>query len=150
MPPNSIRLMAARLSAQTSTCHSVQTATARTTFSRLQWADPPPTPPIFPTTCGKCHENLDITAKYDILIDHPIQIYARSVHGKASRGGVYLAATCNDCHSTGGTAHKILSPGSPESSINHFNIPKPPAASCHKGVENDYREGIHGQLGGAR
>jgi cytochrome b subunit of formate dehydrogenase len=98
-----------------------------------------------PSTCGRCHEDLDLTAKYDILIDHPIQIYARSVHGKASRGGVYVAATCNDCHSTGGTAHRILSPGSQDSSINHFNIPRT-CGSCHKGVENDYREGIHGQL----
>jgi cytochrome b subunit of formate dehydrogenase len=102
-------------------------------------------PTNLPTTCGKCHENLDITTKYDILIDHPIQIYARSVHGKASRGGVYVAATCNDCHSSGGTAHKILAPGSPESSINHFNIPST-CGRCHKGIEQDYLEGIHGQL----
>jgi thiosulfate reductase cytochrome b subunit len=102
-------------------------------------------PTNLPETCGKCHENLDITTKYDILIDHPIQIYLRSVHGQATKGGVYLAASCNDCHSTGGTAHKILSPGSPESSINHFNIPET-CGQCHKGVESDYLEGIHGQL----
>ncbi|MBD3870910.1 MAG: hypothetical protein IFJ97_06070, partial [Acidobacteria bacterium] len=70
-------------------------------------------PTNLPETCGRCHENLDITTKYDILIDHPIQIYARSVHGKATRGGIYVAASCNDCHSSGGSAHKILSPGSP-------------------------------------
>jgi len=102
-------------------------------------------PTNLPATCGKCHENLDITTKYDILIDHPIQIYARSVHGQATRGGVYVAATCNDCHSTGGTAHRILGPGSQESSINHFNIPKT-CGQCHKGVESDFWEGIHGQL----
>jgi cytochrome b subunit of formate dehydrogenase len=102
-------------------------------------------PTNLPATCGRCHEDLDLTAKYDILIDHPIQIYARSIHSKATQGGIYVAATCNDCHSTGGTAHKILSPGSPESSINHFNIPET-CGRCHKGVENDYREGIHGQL----
>ncbi len=60
-------------------------------------------------------------------------------------GGIYVAATCNDCHSTGGTAHKILGPGSPESSINHFNIPFT-CGQCHKGVENDFWEGIHGKL----
>ncbi|MCG6947851.1 MAG: cytochrome b/b6 domain-containing protein [Acidobacteria bacterium] len=102
-------------------------------------------PTNLPQTCGTCHENLDITTKYDILIDHPIQIYARSVHGQATRGGVYVAASCNDCHSSGGTAHKILSPGSPDSSINHFNIPKT-CGQCHKGIESDYWEGIHGQL----
>ncbi len=102
-------------------------------------------PTNLPETCGKCHENLDITTKYDILIDHPIQIYARSVHGKATKGGVYVAASCNDCHSTGGSAHKIMSPGSQESSINHFNIPST-CGQCHKGIEADYWEGIHGQL----
>jgi cytochrome b subunit of formate dehydrogenase len=98
-----------------------------------------------PGTCGKCHEDLNITKKYDILIDKPIEIYESSVHGQASRGGVYVAATCNDCHSTGGTAHKILAPGHPESAINHFNIPKT-CGECHKGVENDFWEGIHGKL----
>ncbi len=102
-------------------------------------------PVNLPDTCGKCHENLDITKKYEILIDHPIAIYENSVHGKATKGGIYVAATCNDCHSAGGTAHKIFSPGYPESSINHFNIPQT-CGKCHKGVESDFMEGIHGQL----
>ena len=102
-------------------------------------------PVNLPNTCGKCHEDLDLTTKYDILIDHPIQIYQNSVHGKATKGGIYVAATCNDCHSSGDTAHKILSPGHPESSINHFNIPAT-CGQCHKGIESDFNEGIHGQL----
>ncbi|UCF39004.1 MAG: cytochrome b/b6 domain-containing protein [Acidobacteriota bacterium] len=102
-------------------------------------------PVNLPSTCGRCHEDLNLTKKHDILIDHPIQIYEDSVHGKATTGGVYVAATCNDCHSAGGTAHKILSPGYQESSINHFNIPKT-CGKCHKGIENDFWEGIHGQL----
>ena len=102
-------------------------------------------PTNLPATCGKCHENLDLTTKYDILIDHPVEIYETSVHGQASMGGIYVAATCNDCHSTGETAHKIYAPGNPVSSINHFNIPKT-CGKCHKGVEKDYWEGIHGQL----
>ncbi len=102
-------------------------------------------PVNLPQTCGHCHEDLNITRKYEILIDHPIQTYESSIHGKATKGGIYVAATCNDCHSTGGTSHKIYSPGNPESSINHFNIPKT-CGKCHKSVENDYWEGIHGQL----
>jgi len=102
-------------------------------------------PTKLPQTCGECHENLDLTTKYEILIDHPIEIYETSVHGQATRGGVYVAATCNDCHSTAGTAHRILSPGHPESPINHFNIPAT-CGQCHKGIENDFREGIHGKL----
>ncbi len=102
-------------------------------------------PVNLPQTCGTCHENLDLTTKYEILIDHPIEIYQTSVHGQATRGGIYVAASCNDCHSTGGTAHRILAPGFPDSSINHFNIPFT-CGKCHKGIENDFWEGIHGRL----
>ncbi len=102
-------------------------------------------PANLPQTCGQCHEDLNITTKYEILIDHPIEIYESSVHGKATKGGIYVAATCNDCHSSGGTAHKILSPGDQESSINHFNIPKT-CGKCHKSIEQDFWEGIHGKL----
>ena len=98
-----------------------------------------------PTTCGHCHSDLNLTAKYDILIDRPIELYDNSVHGQASKGGIYVAATCNDCHSTGGTAHKILSPGHQDSAINHFNIPKT-CGKCHNAIANDYWEGIHGKL----
>ncbi|NQU68466.1 MAG: cytochrome b/b6 domain-containing protein [Candidatus Marinimicrobia bacterium] len=102
-------------------------------------------PTNLPIVCGNCHENLDLILKHELLLDHPVEMYTNSVHGKASKGGIYMAATCNDCHSTSGTAHKIFSPGHPLSSINHFNIPKT-CGVCHKGVENDYWDGIHGKL----
>lgn len=102
-------------------------------------------PTNLPTTCGACHENLDLIKKHEMLLDHPIAMYSNSVHGKATTGGIYVAATCNDCHSSGGTSHKIYSPGHPESAINHFNIPKT-CGNCHKGIENDYWDGIHGKL----
>jgi cytochrome b subunit of formate dehydrogenase len=102
-------------------------------------------PVNLPRTCGECHEDLNLTKRHEILIDHPIEIYESSVHGQATRGGVYVAATCNDCHSTGASAHKIFSPGHPDSAINHFNIPST-CGRCHKGVEADFWEGIHGQL----
>lgn len=98
-----------------------------------------------PETCGRCHEDIDLTTKYELLYGKAIKMYQSSVHGQASLGGVYMAATCNDCHSTDGTSHKILSPGHPESSINHFNIPKT-CGRCHRNVENDFWEGIHGKL----
>ena len=102
-------------------------------------------PTNLPATCGDCHENLDLIKEHELLLAHPIQMYANSVHGKATTGGIYVAATCNDCHSTAGTAHKIYSPGHPESAINHFNIPKT-CGECHKGIENDFWDGIHGKL----
>ncbi len=98
-----------------------------------------------PQTCGNCHENINLTKRHEILYGKAVEVYKSSVHGKASLGGVYTAASCNDCHSTGGTAHKILGPGNSGSTINHFNIPHT-CGKCHKNVENDYWEGIHGKL----
>ncbi len=102
-------------------------------------------PMNLPETCGKCHEDIDLIKKHEIYFQKPIEIYKSSVHGKASLGGIYVAATCNDCHSAEGTAHRILSPGNPESPINHFNIPFT-CGKCHKSIESDYWEGIHGKL----
>jgi cytochrome b subunit of formate dehydrogenase len=96
-------------------------------------------------TCGKCHEDLDLTKKHEILYGHAVEVYQNSVHGKAALGGIYTAATCNDCHSTGGTSHRILAPNDNESTINHFNIPKT-CGKCHHNIEQDFWEGIHGQL----
>lgn len=98
-----------------------------------------------PETCGRCHEDIDLTKKHELVYGKAVQLYTSSVHGQASLGGVYFAATCNDCHSTGGTAHRILGPGFAESSINHFNIPST-CGRCHKNIENDFWEGIHGKL----
>ena len=98
-----------------------------------------------PTTCGRCHEDIDLVKKHGIPLEKPVEFFESSIHGKSSLGGVYLAATCNDCHSTNGTAHIILPPGDPQSSINHFIVPKT-CGRCHKSVENDYWEGIHGQM----
>jgi formate dehydrogenase gamma subunit len=102
-------------------------------------------PSNLPATCGACHSDLNLTKKYQILIDHPIEVYQSSVHGQATAGGVPVAATCNDCHSTGGSAHRILGPGDPESRINHFNIPET-CGQCHRGIADEYLEGIHGKF----
>jgi cytochrome b subunit of formate dehydrogenase len=102
-------------------------------------------PSNVPETCARCHEDINLTKKYQILIDHPIEVYRNSIHGLATESGVDVAATCNDCHSTGGSAHRILSPGDPESTINHFNIPAT-CGQCHAGIEKEFLEGIHGLL----
>ncbi|MGD9345216.1 MAG: cytochrome b/b6 domain-containing protein [Candidatus Aminicenantes bacterium] len=102
-------------------------------------------PSNVPDTCATCHEDINLTEKYQILIDHPIEVYKNSVHGLATQQGIDVAATCNDCHSTGGSAHRILSPGDSESTINHFNIPDT-CGKCHQSDAQDFWEGIHGQL----
>ncbi len=98
-----------------------------------------------PSTCGRCHEDSTFIDKLNIKFKHPIRVYRGSAHGQATAGGIYTAAACNDCHSTGGTAHMILPPGDSRSTINHFNIPHT-CGKCHAGIEKDYWEGIHGQM----
>ncbi len=72
-------------------------------------------------------------------------MYQKGVHGKATAGGTDTAASCNDCHSTGGSAHRILPPGDLESTINFFNISKT-CGKCHSTIQKEYEEGIHGEF----
>ena len=102
-------------------------------------------PANLPMTCGYCHEDQDLIEQLNIKFKHPIELYKEGIHGKATAGGKDTAATCNDCHSTGGTAHRILPPGDHESTINFFNIPKT-CGRCHGTIEREFWEGIHGQL----
>jgi len=88
--------------------------------------------------------------KHEVLRDKPIQLYKSSVHGQASRKGLYVAANCDDCHSALSpdgkrTAHRILSPADPESTTYHFNIPET-CGRCHTYITQDFWDGIHGQL----
>ena len=99
-----------------------------------------------PETCNRCHEDQDMIEQHELLYSKQVlTAFKTSVHGQASGGGVSLAATCNDCHSTSGTAHRILGPGHQESSINHFNIPET-CGKCHPGAQDDFQAGIHGKL----
>ena len=98
-----------------------------------------------PATCGKCHEDSTLITDLNIKFKHPIRVYSKSVHGRAMSGGIHTAASCNDCHSTGGNAHHILPPGDVSSTINFFNIPKT-CGKCHTAIAQDYAEGIHGEL----
>ena len=52
-----------------------------------------------PSTCRSCHTDVDLVKKHEFLREAPIKLYASSVHGQASKKGLYAAATCNDCHS---------------------------------------------------
>ena len=97
-------------------------------------------PANLPATCGSCHEDQDFLAELGIKFKHPIEVYQSGVHGQATAGGKDTAASCNDCHSTGGTAHRILPPGHVESTINYFNISKT-CGQCHSTIQEEYEIG---------
>ncbi len=98
-----------------------------------------------PSTCGKCHEDIDLTTKHENLYGEAVALYKSSVHGLAASEGVDTAALCNDCHFVDGSAHKIYGAGDILSKTNHFNIPST-CGQCHKQELKDYWEGIHGKL----
>jgi len=98
-----------------------------------------------PETCGTCHEDSTLVADTSIRFEHPIRVYAESVHGRTSTGDSHSAAGCKDCHGTEGSAHKILPVGDPGSTIAHANIHLT-CGECHASIAEDYILGIHGQL----
>ncbi len=102
-------------------------------------------PSNLPNTCGACHENQEFIKANNIKFKHPIEVYQKGVHGQATAGGKDTAASCNDCHSTAGSAHHILPPGNLKSTINYFNISKT-CGTCHSTIQDEFEKGIHGEL----
>ncbi len=107
-------------------------------------------PNNLPATCMACHTNVNLIKDHHILRGEPIKLYEGSIHGRAINGQSRVAATCIDCHSPQSeseqpSAHRILSPTDPESSVNHFKVPTT-CGRCHKTVAEDYLAGVHGQL----
>ncbi|MHC4063339.1 MAG: cytochrome b/b6 domain-containing protein [Planctomycetota bacterium] len=101
-------------------------------------------------TCMSCHTDVDLVKEHDMLAEAPIRLYQSSVHGRATQKGLYAFATCSNCHSGPApdgtpTAHHILGPADPESTIYHFKIPDT-CGQCHEAVTADFWEGVHGQL----
>ena len=93
-----------------------------------------------PDTCGKCHSNPTLAAKYMFGVARPVEAYKQSVHGRAIQAGKLNAASCNDCHGV----HDILPASDPHSKIWKQNVAST-CATCHKNVFAVYRESIHGQ-----
>jgi formate dehydrogenase gamma subunit len=93
-----------------------------------------------PDTCGKCHSNPELAAKYMFGVARPVEAYKQSVHGRAIQAGNLNAASCNDCHGV----HDILPSSDPHSKIWKQNVAST-CAQCHKAVFDVYRQSIHGQ-----
>lgn len=93
-----------------------------------------------PDTCGSCHSDPKLAAKYMFTEVRPVQAYRQSVHGRAVAQGNQNAATCNDCHGT----HDILPVSDPHSKIWRQNVAST-CGKCHRDVFNTYAQSIHGQ-----
>jgi formate dehydrogenase gamma subunit len=93
-----------------------------------------------PDTCGKCHSNPALAAKYMFNVALPVEAYKQSVHGRAIMAGDLNAASCNDCHGV----HDILPASDPKSRIWKQNVAST-CAQCHKNIFDVYKESIHGK-----
>jgi len=93
-----------------------------------------------PDTCGKCHSNPALAAKYMFAVALPVEAYKQSVHGRAILAGNLNAASCNDCHGV----HDILPASDPKSKIWKQNVAST-CAQCHKNIFDVYKESIHGK-----
>jgi formate dehydrogenase gamma subunit len=93
-----------------------------------------------PRTCGQCHSNPALAAKYLFAVAKPVEAYESSVHGRAIQAGKMNAAVCNNCHGV----HDILPANDPRSPIFKFRVAST-CAKCHAQVFAQYQGSIHGR-----
>ncbi|MEJ2617968.1 MAG: cytochrome c3 family protein, partial [Ignavibacteriaceae bacterium] len=96
-----------------------------------------------PFVCGSCHkEGTKVQVQRHIPKDHIFENYSESMHGVGLlQKGLSVTATCASCHS----AHKILPPSDPASTIARKNISKT-CTKCHQEIETVHRKIIKGKL----
>lgn len=98
-------------------------------------------PLSLPHTCGRCHVNPELIAKYKIPAPSAYQHYMDNIHGRAlTKSGLLVAAVCSNCHGS----HEILPAKDPKSSISRGRLPET-CGSCHAGVLAVYEKSVHGQ-----
>ncbi len=90
-----------------------------------------------PETCSRCHGSLAFNTKYDIPVN-PVKTFKHTFHGIANELGSRKVANCASCH----TAHAVLPPDDPRSSVNPANIPATCGKTgCHEGANANYARG---------
>jgi predicted CXXCH cytochrome family protein len=103
-----------------------------------------PTSPTFPRNvpelCARCHrEGEQAARRIEADVQDIVASYDMSIHGKGlSESGLLVTATCVSCH----TAHGELPPDDPRSTVHADNIADT-CGSCHHGIEESYKQGIH-------
>jgi hypothetical protein len=90
-----------------------------------------------PETCSHCHGSMAFNTRFNIPIN-PVTTFKHSFHGIANELGSKKVAECASCH----TAHSVLPPEDPASSVNPANIPATCGkAGCHPGANANYALG---------
>jgi len=93
-------------------------------------------------TCGACHADPNMIAKFKIPVAQPLEAYRASVHARMvaeGRGG----ATCSACHGS----HAIYAASDPRSRVFHQKVPQT-CAQCHEQIAEAYEASVHGVAAG--
>ncbi len=131
-----VRSMGSKDSPQCSDCHGSHD------MVKVKHAESPVFKLNLPRTCARCHSNPGLTQEYRMRFPEAANQYMESIHGRALlKMGLIVAPTCNDCHGV----HDIKRGVDAESRINKANISQT-CGKCHVGVEQIYKESVHGQL----
>jgi len=128
----------AKLNGDAPTCQSCHGAAHQVVASTD--AQSPVSKANLPDTCGKCHSNPALAAKYMFAVALPVEAYKQSVHGRAIQQGDLKAASCNDCHGV----HDILAASNPKSRIWKQQVAAT-CGKCHGDVYDVYKGSIHGK-----
>ncbi len=89
-------------------------------------------------TCGRCHADHDLMAKYGVSSD-PVAQYKQSLHGKALlHEGRSAAPACTDCHGSHGAAPPRVS------DIEQV------CGRCHSTVQSFFDQSPHAGVGGTK
>ncbi len=91
-----------------------------------------------PDTCGTCHTDEKMMAKYD-LSTHVLSTYLADFHGattlleKGQKNAPAVVAVCTDCHGV----HDIARADDPSSSVMKANL-QATCARCHEGATENF------------
>jgi cytochrome b subunit of formate dehydrogenase/uncharacterized protein YlaI len=89
-------------------------------------------------TCGQCHDDQQLIAKYSFTVRRPKLAYEGSVHANAIKNRNYNSATCSNCHGS----HKILPASDPESTVSRLNESNT-CGYCHNEERKSFQESVH-------
>jgi len=90
-------------------------------------------------TCGSCHADPEMVAKFGIPIARPLQAYEASVHNRVLLE-TGAGPSCNDCHGS----HAIYGAEDPRSMVNHQRVPRT-CGRCHGEIAAAYEGSVHGE-----
>ncbi len=96
-----------------------------------------------PMLCGNCHkEGAPVARMYNLTEHNIVENYSQGIHGRGLyESGLYVTATCNDCHGN----HNILPSNDRRSSVSKSRVAST-CMKCHIRIEQTHKKVIKEEL----